>query len=103
MSKAEAELDDDLPFEEKDKFWSLIYDRVSKAVRKRHSFTIIFHMDEDGLESDDGYSVIVKKNDYEIFLRNFLMWSEDLERYEICFDVKKIINELEIWNNQNLD
>ena len=97
MSKSEVTLDDDLPFEEKDRFWSLIYDKVSKAVRKRHSFTIVFHMDEEGLENDEGYSVIIKKDDYEIFLRNFLMWSEDLERYEICYDAKKLIEELEIW------
>ena len=61
MSKSEVTLDDDLPFEEKDRFWSLIYDKVSKAVRKRHSFTIVFHMDEEGLENDEGYSVIIKK------------------------------------------
>ena len=60
-------------------------------------------MDEEGLENDEGYSVIIKKDDYEIFLRNFLMWSEDLERYEICYDAKKLIEELEIWKDQNFD
>jgi hypothetical protein len=47
--------------------------------------------------------VIIRKDDYEIFLRNFLMWSEDLERYEICSDVKKLIEQLETWKNQNFD
>lgn len=103
MSKSEVTLDDDLPFDEKDRFWALIYDKVSLAVKKRHSFTIVFHMDEEGIEKDDGYSVIIKKDDYEVFLRNFLMWSEDLERYEICSDVKKLIEKLEIWKNQNFD
>ena len=103
MSKSEVTLDDDLPFDEKDRFWALIYDKVSLAVKKRQSFTIVFHMDEEGIEKDDGYSVIIKKDDYEVFLRNFLMWSEDLERYEICSDVKKLIEKLEIWKNQNFD
>lgn len=103
MSKTEVTLDDDLPFDEKDKFWSLIYDKVSKAVRKRHSFTIVFHMDEEGLENEEGYSIIISKDDYEVFLGNFLKWSEGLERYEICSDVKKLIEKLEIWKNQNFD
>jgi len=103
VTKSQLTLDDDLPFEEKDHFWTLLYDKVSKAVRKRHSFTIVFHMDENGLEDDEGYSVIIKKDDYEVFLRNFLMWSEELERYEICSEAKKSIEELEIWKNQNFD
>ena len=101
MTRTEIDFSDDLPFDEKDKFWTLIYDKVSVAVKKKHDFTIIFHLDEKGLEDDEGYSIIIKKDDYEVFLRNFLMWSEDLERYEICSEVKKIIQKLEKWKAQN--
>ena len=101
MTRTEIDFSDDLPFDEKDKFWTLIYDKVSVAVKKKHDFTIIFHLDEKGLEDDEGYSIIIKKDDYEVFLRNFLMWSEDLVRYEICSEVKKIIQKLEKWQAQN--
>ena len=90
-------LEDDLPFEEKDKFWDLIYKKVSRAVRRKHSFTIIFHLDEMGLENDDGYSIIIEKKDYMTFLRNFLLWSEQLERYELCSEAQNLIQELEQW------
>jgi hypothetical protein len=96
-------LDDDLPFEEKDRFWNLIYEKVSIAVIKKHSFAIIFNMDEEGLENDEGYSIIIRKDDYEIFLKNFLLWSEELERYEICSDVKKIQSKLKKWKLETID
>lgn len=96
-------LDDDMPFDEKDRFWNLIYDKVSNAVKKKHTFAIIFHTDEGGLDNEEGYSIIIRKEDYEIFLKNFLLWSEDLERYEICSEVKKLQNKLKKWNLETID
>lgn len=103
MSRTEVDFSDDLPFDEKDKFWNLIYDKVSVAVNKKYDFTIVFHLEERGLDDDEGYSIIIKKEDYEVFLKNFLMWSEQLERYEICSEAKKIIQKLQKWQNQNLN
>lgn len=97
------ELDNDMPFEEKDQFWQLVYSKISKAVKKKYDFTIIFHMDEQGLENPEGYSVIVRKDDYDTFLKNFLLWSEDLERYETCIEVQSLIKELEQWKKTNID
>lgn len=93
---------DDMSFEEKDQFWSLIYRKISKAVKNKHSFTLIFHLDEMGLDNDDGYSVVIQKKDYETFLNNYLLWSEELERYETCMEVKDLINEYKQWE-KNLD
>jgi hypothetical protein len=103
MEGSDVFLDSDgMSFEEKDAFWSIIYKKVSKAVRKKHSFTLIFHMDELGIENDDGYSIVIQKKDYGTFLSNFLLWSEELERYETCMEVKTLINEYELWE-KNLD
>ncbi len=92
---------DDMPHEEKDAFWEIVYEKISKAVKKRHSFAIIFHLSEGGLDDKEGYSLIIKKDDYAIFLKNYLMWSEDLERYETCAEVKTLIKEFEQWE-QNI-
>jgi hypothetical protein len=103
MEGPEVFLDSDgMSFEEKDLFWKLIYKNVSKAVKKKHSFTLIFHLDEMGLDNEDGYSIVIQKRDYGTFLRNYLMWSEDLERYETCMEVKTLIDEYKLWE-QNLD
>ncbi len=93
---------DDMSHEEKDAFWEILYDKISKAVRKKHSFAIIFHLSDNGLEDPEGYSIIIKKEDYLIFLKNYLMWSEDHERYETCAEVKTLINEFEQWEKKNI-
>ena len=92
---------DEMSHEEKDAFWEIIFEKISKAVLKKHSFAIIFHLSEGGLQNDEGYSLIIKKDDYGIFLKNYLMWSEDLERYETCAEVKTLIKEFEQWE-QNI-
>lgn len=90
-------LSDDLSFEEKDKFWSIIYAQVSKAITKKHDYTIIFQIDDKDV-GGEGYSIIIEKQNFELFLKNFLLWCEELERYEICSDVKKQIQKLKKWN-----
>lgn len=93
---------DDMSFGEKDAFWQIIYQKIKKGVKKKYSFSIIFHLDEDGLENEEGYSIIIKKEDYGTFLRNYLLWSEELERYETCSEVKTLINEFEKWTQKNI-
>jgi hypothetical protein len=88
---------DEMSHEEKDAFWEIIYEKISKAVKKRHLFSIIFHLSENGLQDEDEYSLIIKKDDYGIFLKNYLLWSEEQERYETCAEVKSLINEFEQW------
>lgn len=85
--------EDDISFEEKDKVWSLIYERVSESIKKRQNFAILFSGTLK--EKEEGYSAIITDDQYQILLENFLLWSEDQERYEICLEVKKIIKELE--------
>jgi hypothetical protein len=93
---------DDMSFEDKDSFWQIIYQKIKKGVKKRYSFVIIFHLDEEGLDNDEGYSIIIKKEDYGTFLNNFLLWSEQLERYETCGEAKSLINEFETWTKTNI-
>lgn len=93
---------DDMSFEEKDAFWQIIYQKVKKGVKKRYSFVIIFHLDEGGLDNEEGFSMIIKKDDYGTFLNNYLLWSEDLERYETCGETKSLINEFETWTKTNI-
>jgi hypothetical protein len=88
---------DEMTFEEKDLFWNLLYGKVSDAVRRKIDFTIVFHLSEKGLEDEEGYSIIIHKDDYQMFLKNFLLWSEENERYEVCLETKKLLKELESW------
>lgn len=90
-------LKDEMTFEEKDSFWSLLYEKVSDAVRKKLDYSVLFHLSENGLGDSEGYSIIIHKDDYEIFLKNFLMWSEENERYELCLEAKKLLKELQSW------
>jgi hypothetical protein len=101
MTRTDVDFSDDMPFEEKDKFWTLIYEKVSDAVKKKYDFTIIFQLEQKGLEDDEGYSIIIKKEDYEVFLKNFLLWCEDLERYELCSEAKKLLQKLQRWQTKN--
>lgn len=92
---------DEMSFEEKDLFWNILYVKVSEAVEKRLDFSIIFSLSESGLSDPEGYSIIIHKDDYGLFLKNYLLWSEENERYEICLEVKKLIKELETWKIRN--
>lgn len=88
--------DDDIPFEEKDRIWSLIYEKVSEAVKRRQDFAILFSTLVGGNE-EEGYSAIITKDQYQILLQNFLMWSEEQEKYELCVEINKVIKQLESW------
>lgn len=91
--------EDDISFEERDKVWSLIYERVSEAIKRRQNFAILFSGTLN--EGEEGYSAIITEDQFHILLENFLLWSEDQERYEICLEVKKIIKDLEQWKKKN--
>lgn len=81
---------------EEDKIWNLIYEKISYAVDRRQNFAILFSTLVGGNE-EEGHSAIITKDQYDILLRNFLMWSEERERYEMCDRVTKTIQKLEIW------
>lgn len=99
-TKKTYDQDDDVPFEEKDRIWNLIYEKVSEAVKRRQDFAILFSTLVGGNE-EEGYSAIITKDQYELLLRNFLMWSEEQERYELCVEINKIIKQLESWIEKN--
>ena len=87
--------DDDVPFEEKDRIWNLIYEKVSAAVDKQQNFAILFSgLIKEKNDAGEGYSAIITDDQYELLLQNFLMWSESLERYEKCEEINKTIKKL---------
>ena len=77
-------------------FWDLIYKKVTAAINNRYPFSVIFTSDE----SDEGYSVIIQEKDYLVFLNNFLKFSENLERYETCIEIKALIEKLKEWHTE---
>ena len=100
MSQNNSHIEDDISFEERDKIWNLIYKKISNAVNKKQNFAILFST--TGSENkEEGYSAIISDDQYEILLQNFLMWSEEQERYEICIEVNKTIKKLELWKKKN--
>ena len=87
--------DDDVPFEEKDRIWNLIYEKVSAAVDKQQNFAILFSgLIKEKDAAREGYSAIITDDQYELLLQNFLMWSEGLERYEKCEEINRTIKKL---------
>jgi hypothetical protein len=87
--------DEDVPFEEKDRIWNLIYEKVSAAVDKHQNFAILFSgLIKEKEDAGEGYSAIITEDQYELLLQNFLMWSESLERYEKCEEINRTIKKI---------
>lgn len=88
---------DSMSFDEKDKFWSLLFERISSAILSGHDSTVAFGLHEvDGIDLKDAedYSLIIESDQYEIFLQNYIKFSEGLERYEAC---ARALNVLELF------
>lgn len=87
--------EDDVPFEEKDRIWSLLYEKISEAVEKKQNFAILFSgLIKEKDEIGEGYSAIITDDQYEALLRNYLIWCEDLERYEKCEEINRTIKKI---------
>ena len=100
MIQENDNIEDAIPFDEKDKIWNTIYEKVSGAIKKKQNFAILFST-TTGENKEEGYSAIITDDQYEVLLQNFLMWSEEQERYEICIEINKTIKELESWKKKN--
>lgn len=100
MSSKKDPIEDDIPFEEKDRIWNLIFEKISDSVKRRQNFAILFSTAVGG-KIEEGYSAIITDDQYHLLLENFILWSEDQERYEICLKAKKLIKELESWKKMN--
>ena len=92
-----------LQFKDKDRFWELFREKVTEAVERRYSFAVLFTMDQCSNLDGPNYSVIIEKKDYEKFLVNCQLWNEQIENYEMCGQIKKTLQLLKKWKNQNLD
>jgi hypothetical protein len=40
---------------------------------------------------------VITDDQYDVLLRNYLLWCEDLERYEECEEINKTIKKLKQW------
>ena len=92
--------EDEIPFEEKDRVWDLLYTKISESIKRRQNFAILFSAVPGG-KQEEGYSAIITDDQYKTLLEGFLSWSEEQERYEICNKVNKLIKELESWKRKN--
>ena len=91
----ELDFGGDMPHEEKAKLWETIYSKVQQAVVNNHNFAILFNVFDPSEGVDGDSSVIIEKSQFELFLRNYLMWCEENEMFERCAEVKKIIHKLQ--------
>ncbi len=92
---------EDFSFEEKDRIWNLIYQKISESIERRQNFAVLFSGNLKEGESEEGYSAIITDDQYEVLLYSFLSWSEEQEKYETCTKVNKLIKELESWKKKN--
>lgn len=92
---------DFMSFDEKDKFWKMLFEKISKAVMSNHRFTVVFGLNEivggDYKDADD-YTLVVDADQYVIFLTNYIKWCEELERFEEC---QKALHVLNVFNTKN--
>lgn len=91
---------EEIPFEERDRVWNLLYARISESIRTKQNFAVLFSAVPGG-KNEEGYSAIITEDQYKPLLEGFLEWSEGQERYEICKEVNKLIKELELWKKKN--
>ena len=99
MREEELYAEDFMSPEEREKFWELIYEKISGGIKKGHSYIILFGFGEligkpELDDSEEGYSLIIEDDQYPIFLKNYLIWCEDLERYEKCIEVKELLEKI---------
>ena len=100
MSSKTPNTEDNIPFEERDRVWTLIYEKISQSIKRKQNFAILFSTAPGG-KPEEGYSAIITEDQYEILLKSFIQWSEEQERYEICIEANKILKELESWKKKN--
>ncbi len=87
--------EDDTPFEEKDRIWNLLYDKISEAVDRNQNFAILFSgLIKEKDEAGEGYSAVISEDQFGVLLRSYLVWCESLERYEKCEEINKTIKKL---------
>lgn len=96
---------DTMPFKEKDKFWAMLFKKISAAISVGNDFTTAFALSEisskDVRDADgEEYTLVIESDQYEIFLNNYILWSEKLERYEEC---TKAIDLLALFHKNNTD
>jgi len=96
------EIQDDMTPEEMDILWGKIYKSISKSIDKGESYSIIMAFNEllgsSSFKNPEDYSITIEKDQYLIFLKNYLMWSEKNERYETCIEIKNYIEILSGYN-----
>lgn len=90
----------EIPFEEKDRVWNLLYTKISESIKKKQNFAILFSAVPGGKE-EEGYSAVITEDQYAPLLEGFLEWSKEQERYETCNEINKLIKELESWKKKN--
>lgn len=83
--------------DEKIIIWDLIYKNVSESIKKRQNFAILFSTSDE----EEGVSAIITKDQYLPLIENYLLISQEQEKYEICREVNKIITELKSWIGKN--
>jgi hypothetical protein len=100
LSSKKDHIEDDIPFEEKDRIWNLIFEKISDSIKRKQNFAILFSTSVGG-KTEEGYSAIITDDQYHLLLESFIAWSEEQERYETCLQAKKLIKELESWKKMN--
>ena len=83
-----------MSFDEKDKFWAMLFEKISKAILSEHKFTVVFGLSEvvGGTYKDaEDYTLVVDEDQFETFLVNYIKWSEELERFEECQKALKVL------------
>jgi hypothetical protein len=98
LSTENSNIEEDIPFEERDRIWNLIYEKITGSIKEKSNFAILFSTRPGEKE---GYSAIITEDQYEILLKGFIYWSEEQERYEICTEANKKLKELESWKKKN--
>jgi hypothetical protein len=97
--ESEFSLESLLNLTRKDKsgFWKLMYDKVKDSVEYGLDYAVILEFKDQSQESDEMVEVtsfILDKDQFFPFLENYLIFCEGEEEYEMCMEIKKVIEKI---------
>jgi len=78
---------------DRDTFWKILYESVKKAIDNCESTATIFQVESETLEGSEITSITLSENQFDTLLENYLHYSEKSENYEMCIEIKKVIEE----------
>jgi hypothetical protein len=81
--------------QDRESFWEMMYIKVREAILQSEDKAVIFEIEAKMEEKEDTYevtSVVLDRDQFQIFLNNYLVFCEEIENYERCIEIKALMD-----------